>query len=178
MKRIQAYIVYSMMAILPCGCGTTASIVSAAAAAAAATAAVGVYIDRQEKDANQTAKTYNYQPDQGVLVKIEDVRVEPAVIVPGKSSKLVMSYAVLDADAGKGIEVTEKRSVMKGSGLFKDIGPKKVTRKPGTYYTEQEVTFPKDLQEGKYALKAEVEVAGKTDAQQALFEVRIGVGGE
>lgn len=140
------------------------------AVGALAGAVIGNYYDRMERDAVQTARVYNYEPVQGYVVKVEDVRVVPEVIEPGKPSKLMMTYALLDPDTGKPIPVAEKRTIS-GTDMRKEIGPRVVSRNPGTYTTEQEVTFPKNLPEGRYAMRGEVEAAGKTDYRESVFQV-------
>ncbi|MGV8073060.1 MAG: glycine zipper domain-containing protein [Syntrophobacteraceae bacterium] len=142
-----------------------------AAVGALAGAMIGNYMDRQERTAVQTARSYDYAPSQGSMVRVEDVRVEPEMIEPGKPSKLVMTYALLQPDEDKAIPVTERRQIMSGQETLKEIGPKVVDRSPGTYSSEQEVTFPKNLPEGRYALKGVVEAGGKTSSQEAIFRV-------
>ena len=141
------------------------------AVGALAGAAIGHYMDRQVKNANQTAKAYNYQPKEGTVVQLEDVRVEPQIIKPGEPSQLVMTYALLDPDSKKSIPVSESRQIASGPRTLREIGPKVADRTPGTYYSQQEVTFPKDLPEGTYALKGVVEAGGKTNSKESLFQV-------
>lgn len=142
-----------------------------AAVGALTGAMIGHYMDRQERDAVQTARTYNYQPTQGSVVRVEDVRVEPEITEPGKPSKLVMTYALMEPDTTKVIPVTERRQIISGQEMLKEIGPKVVQRTPGTYYSEQEVTFPKNLPQGRYAMKGVVEAAGTTSSQEVRFRV-------
>ncbi len=142
-----------------------------AAAGAMVGAMIGHYMDRKERDAMETARVHDYQPAQGLLLKLEDVRVEPEVITPGKPSKLVMTYAVLQPEADRPIPVTERRQIISGQEMVKEIGPKTVDRVPGTYYSEQEVTFPRNLPEGTYAMKGVVEASGRTSQQDAYFRV-------
>lgn len=142
-----------------------------AAVGAFAGAMIGNYMDRQERTATETARMYDYQPVQGPMVKVEDVRVEPEVIVPGRPSKLVMTYAVLQPDPNVPAPVTERRQILSGQEMVKEIGPKTVDRVPGTYYSEQEVTFPRNLPQGTYAMKGVVETGGRSSYQDAYFRV-------
>lgn len=142
-----------------------------AAVGALAGAIIGNYMDRQERNAAQTAQTYDYQPAQGPVVRVEAVRVEPELIVPGRPSKLVMTYAILEPDPRRAVPVTERRQIVSGQEMLKEIGPKTVDRLPGTYYSEQEVTFPKNLPKGLYAMKGVVEAGGRSSQQEALFKV-------
>lgn len=142
-----------------------------AAVGALAGAIIGNYMDRQERNAMQTAQYYDYRPAQGPVVRVEDVRVEPEVIVRGRPARLVMTYAILEPDANRPVPVVERRQIMSGSEMLKEIGPKTVDRVPGTYYSEQEVTFPKKLPQGSYAMKGVVEAGGKTGEHEAYFKV-------
>jgi outer membrane lipoprotein SlyB len=142
-----------------------------AAVGALAGAIIGNYIDRQERNAVQTAQMYDYKPAQGSVVRVENVRVEPELIVPGRPSKLVMTYAILEPDSKRSIPVVERRQILSGQEMLKEIGPKTVDRVSGTYYSEQEVTFPKNLPQGHYAMKGVVEAGGKSSQQEAFFKV-------
>ncbi len=156
------------------GRDTTSTLIGMAVGAAAGAmigAMIGNYLDRQERNAVETARVYDYQPAQGSMLKLENVRVEPEIVTPGRPSKLVMTYAVLEPDAQRPIPVTERRQILSGQEMLKEIGPKTVDRVPGTYYSEQEVTFPKNLPEGTYAMKGVVEASGRSSQQDAYFRV-------
>jgi surface antigen len=156
------------------GRDATSALIGAAVGAAVgamAGAVIGSYMDRQERNAMETARMYSYEPVQGPMVRVENVRVEPEVITPGTSSKLVMTYAVLQPDPNAPAPVTERRQIMSGQEMLKEIGPKTVDRIPGTYYSEQQVTFPKNLPEGTYAMKGVVETGGRSSYQDAYFRV-------
>jgi hypothetical protein len=138
---------------------------------AIAGAIIGNYMDRQVKNSSQTAQAYNYQPREGTVVQVEDVSVEPQIITPGEPSHLVMTYALLNPDSKKSIPVSERRRIASGQRMLREIGPKVTDRTPGTYNSQQEVTFPKDLPEGKYAMTGVVEAGGKTNSKETLFQV-------
>jgi surface antigen len=142
-----------------------------AAAGAMVGAMIGHYMDRQERTAIETARVYDYQPTQGSMLKLENVRVDPETITPGQPSKLVMTYALMEPNPDRAVPVTERRQIISGQEMLKEIGPKTVDRVPGTYYSEQEVTFPKNLPEGTYAMKGVVEASGQSSQQDAYFRV-------
>jgi hypothetical protein len=138
---------------------------------ALARAMLGGYIDRQECNADQTARGYNYQAKQGAMVKVEEVKVQPEVVEPGKPSLLVMTYAVLNPNPYTPVQVAERRQIISGKEMLKEIGPMVVSRVSGTYYSEQAVTFPRGLPQGRYALKGVVEAAGKISHLDTHFQV-------
>jgi hypothetical protein len=132
---------------------------------------MGGYIDQRQGDWAETAKTYDYHPEQGLVIKVETVRVDPEVIEPGKPSKLILNYSVLNPNAHENVAVKENRDIMTGDDLLKQIGPRLVERKSGTFSTEQEVTFPKDLPDGLYSLKGVVEAGDKTSSKESYFHI-------
>lgn len=133
--------------------------------------AIGYYVDKKEKSATETAQELNYKPSQGTVVKVEDVRMEPETVRGGDSSKLVVTYALADNDPGKTMQVKETRQIWSGDQQLKQIGPVTKNRNAGTYVTEQEVTFPKDLPEATYTLRGTVEAAGKASTKKSNFQV-------
>ena len=132
---------------------------------------LGSYIDQQPMTPAQTVRTYGYTPDQGLLLRVDDVRVEPAVIEPGKPSKLVLTYSILDPNSARTLDVSEVRQIFSGDELLKDIGTRTIERKPGTFETQQEVTFPADLPDGLYALKGKVGVGEVSSSGESVFRV-------
>jgi outer membrane lipoprotein SlyB len=142
-----------------------------AATGALAGAVIGKYIETKEKNAAETAKAYDYRADQGLLVKVQDVRMEPALVKPGDTSKLVINYALLNPDPNKVLPVTEKRELKSGDKLLKEIGPVVKDRNAGTYTTEQEVTFPANLPNAQYVMRGVVEAGGKMSSQETSFQV-------
>lgn len=142
-----------------------------AAAGAIAGLAIGHCLDKRVRGADETVKIYKYDPSQGTMVKIEDVRIEPQMVRPGEPAKLIIDYAVLEGNAETDIEVTEKRVIKTGNTALKEIGPTRKTRKPGTYSTEQDVVFPSSLSEGTYQLRGEVLANGKMSTKETAFEI-------
>ena len=142
-----------------------------AALGAIAGAEIGRYLDKKNKTAKETATAYSYKPEKGTVVNVETVAMEPALVKPGGTSKLVINYALLTSDSEKVISVTETREIMSGGKTLKAIGPAVKQRDSGTYITEQEVTFPSNLPEGLYTLKGSVEAQGKTSIKETEFKV-------
>lgn len=148
-----------------------------AAVGAMAGTAIGQYYDKQQSTAQETASRYDYRQEEGLVLRVEEARVEPEVIEAGKPSKLVMTYAVLNSNPDAVVSVTEKREIASGSNLLKEIGPKEVARNSGTFVSEQEVTFPKNLPDGSYVLKGIVTAGDKSSSKESSFRVaRIATG--
>jgi hypothetical protein len=141
------------------------------AAGALAGAAIGHYLDKRRRTAQETAKAYDYKPSQGTLVQVENVRLEPSVIKPGESSQLVIEFALLSQDPDRKIPVKETRQIMAQEKTLKEIGPVSKERTSGTYVTEQQVTFPKNLPEATYTFKGVVEAGESSSAKEAKFQI-------
>lgn len=183
MKKISAVSLFAAITVLTIACpGTTltggtpgyevlADASPGGLADALARAMLGGYVDRQECNAVQTARGYNYQTKQGPMVKVEEVKVQPEVVEPGRPSLLVMTYAVLNPNPAGSVQVLERRQIISGKEMLKEIGPMVVNRVPGTYYSEQAVTFPRGVPQGRYAMKAVVEAFGKTSTLETQFQV-------
>ncbi len=142
-----------------------------AATGALAGAVIGHYVEQKQRSAQETARAYQYQPVQGTVVKVEDVRMEPDAIKPGQSSKLVIKYALMNSDPNEPIPVKETREIWAQDKPLKAIGPVNKSRSAGTYATEQEVTFPKNLPEATYTLKGSVEAKGVSSSKETAFQV-------
>jgi hypothetical protein len=150
-----------------------------AAVGALAGMAIGFYMDRKAKDAAQTTQEMKYRPSQGTVVRVEDVHMEPRTLKGGDTSKLVITFALADGNPNKSMQVKETRQIWSGDKQLKQIGPVAKNRSAGTYVTEQEVTFPKNLPEATYTLRGTVEVSGKASTKKSNFQiVRIGNGSE
>ncbi len=142
-----------------------------AALGAVAGAIIGHYIDKKQKSAEETATVYSYKSEDGMVVNVEEVAMEPSLIKPGEASKLVINYAILTPDSESAFPVTEIREITFSGKSLKEIGPVVKKRNSGTYITEQEVTFPANLPEGLYTLKGTVKAEGKTSTMETDFRV-------
>jgi outer membrane lipoprotein SlyB len=142
-----------------------------AATGALAGAMIGKYIETKEKNAAETATVNGYTADQGLVVKVHDVRMVPQDIRPGETSRLVINYALMNPDPKQVLTVTEKREVKSGTNLLREFTPSVKNRNAGTYTTEQEVTFPKDMPNAQYVMRGVVEAGGKMSSQESSFQV-------
>lgn len=141
-----------------------------AAAGLLAGAVVGEYLEKKERNAAETARAYDYKPEQGTMVEVDRVAMEPATIKAGQPSKLVIHYAVMNPDPEKAIDVCEKRTIISGSESTSFEPPVVKSRNSGTYITEQEVTW-KEAPAGKYVFRGEVQAGGKSSAKETEFAV-------
>ncbi|MBI5419210.1 MAG: hypothetical protein HZA60_03885 [Deltaproteobacteria bacterium] len=134
--------------------------------------AIGHYLDQQEKDLAETSREYGYSPSQGTRLKIEKVRANPAVLAPGETVNINLTYAVLTPSAGRQVLVRETREILaNGSTVGKtsiEIG-----REGGTWRSTVPVTLPANAARGNYRVIASVEsTGGGKDVEETFFKVR------
>lgn len=134
--------------------------------------AVGHYMDRKEKSLQQTSREYAYTPAQGTKLKIEAVRPSPAVLRPGETVDINLTYAVLTPLSDQQILVRETREILvDGTSVGKtEI---KIEREGGTWKSTVPITLPPDAPAGTYRIVAWIDSpGGGRDVDEAFFKVR------
>ncbi len=132
--------------------------------------AIGHYAYDQKRTKEETAQKYNYQPSEGVLLRIEDVAIVPAVAKPGDKVEMKMTYAVLGVPAGSGAEFSEIREIRYQGELY---GKPEVTvsRQDGTYSSGIPLVLPADAKKGKYIVTMTVKGTAAGDSKEISFVV-------
>jgi outer membrane lipoprotein SlyB len=134
-------------------------------------AVVGEYMHRQDRSAAEAAKVYSYSPKEGVVVKAESVKIDPAVVKTGETSTLYLTYTLLDPNSNRTISVVEKRELVRGNEVKGMLGEERtVTFPPGTHTTYSKVRI-QNIQEGTYSIRGTVTADGKTSTQDAGLRV-------
>lgn len=134
--------------------------------------AIGHYMDTKEKTLAQTSREYGYTPAQGTRLKIETVRSNPAVLRPGDTVNINLTYAVLTPSADQQILVRETREILvNGASVGKtEI---RIEREGGTWKSIVPITLPADAPSGKYRVIASIESpGGGKDIEETSFKVR------
>jgi hypothetical protein len=134
--------------------------------------AIGHYMDQQEKTLAQTSREYGYKPAQGIRLKIEAVRSTPALLAPGETVDINLTYAVLVPSADRQVLVRETREILvNGASVGKTSID--IEREGGTWKSIVPITLPADAPPGKYRVIASVESAGGgKDVEETHFKVR------
>lgn len=134
--------------------------------------AVGHHLDRQEKTLAQTSREYGYAPSQGTRLKIESVRSNPAVLAPGETVNINLTYAVLTPSAEQQVLVKETRAILiEGSSV--GITSIEIGREGGTWSSSVPVTLPANAPKGNYRVIASIEsMGGGKDIGETFFRVR------
>lgn len=132
---------------------------------------IGHYAYDVKRSRAETDRKYNYQPSQGVTLRLEGASVEPRVARPGDQVRLLATYAVMTPSPADKVVVRETREIKFGNEL---VGKPevKVTRGGGTYTSKVPLILPQDAKAGKYRVYTTIELANSSDTRETTFEVR------
>lgn len=133
---------------------------------------VGHQYDEREKTLAQTSSEYDYAARQGTRLKIETVRANPAVLAPGETVNINVTYAVLVPTEDQQVVVRETREILvDGASVGKTSVD--VSREGGTWKSTVPVTLPANAATGNYRVLASVEAkGGAKDLSETFFKVR------
>lgn len=137
---------------------------------------IGEYRARQVRDAQQAAAAYNYQPQQGVVAKIDLTDAAPKALQPGDQIVLQTEYTVLAPPQQGQIMVKEVRTVYFNNQQLHQF-EKTSQLTSGSYVTEQPLILPNNAQPGRYTVTTLIEpVVDRASKDQAdtAFLVRTG----
>ncbi|MEX2015029.1 MAG: hypothetical protein WD873_00235, partial [Candidatus Hydrogenedentales bacterium] len=109
------------------------------------------------KEAAATAAEYNWEPQQGVVLRLEDADVVPQVVQRGNVAEATIQYALLGT--GAGTEVTETRVLRRGAEVVGTLSQKSYTRNDGTWVSSQQFKIAPNLAPGTYTLVQTVQSA-------------------
>lgn len=133
---------------------------------------IGRHYDEQEKDRAQTGREYGYDPAQGLRLRIEALRANPAALSAGETVNVNLTYAVLTPGEGEPALVRETREILFG-GAVVGRASFEVSRGGGTWRSTVPITLPVVASDGDYRVVASVETAaGGKDVAETFFRVR------
>lgn len=134
---------------------------------------VGNYHDQKEKDLAETRRAHaEYDSVRGTRVKIERVRPTPAVVAPGETVEIQMTYAVLTPREDMMVPVRETREILFNGNRVGEASVD-IEREGGTWRSVVPITLPRDARPGSYRVVASVESrGGGKDVEEITFRVR------
>ncbi len=103
-----------------------------------------------------------YDPSQGYVMRVDEVRLDPPNLEPGGSSEMHVRYLVVGPQPKEKIVVHTYTGIRYDEAYIGGGGPKKFTipRGGGIVNTSITVTIPKDAPDGSYMIQAQVEDVG------------------
>jgi hypothetical protein len=120
---------------------------------------VGKSQDRLHAHRDQAVQTASYDPSQGYVARVEEVRFEPAQPKPGQTTKLVVRYLVVGPDPREDITVQLYRGLKYQDEYVMGAGPNQfvVPRGGGIVESTVAVTLPDKAPQGTYLVEALLE---------------------
>ncbi len=131
---------------------------------------IGNVLDRQERSREATAQTVGYTPNQGDVVRVEQVTVNPQSIRVGETVNVSVRYAVMTPNGSAPVRVREVREVYR-QGQLVGNPVLEIDRQDGTYSSTLPITLPASAASGSYDVVVRVELDGTQDSQQSHFTI-------
>ncbi|MEA3364956.1 MAG: hypothetical protein U9Q79_04880 [Candidatus Hydrogenedentes bacterium] len=125
---------------------------------------------RRTKTAQETAQTYDYQPSQGEVLKLESVSVLPSQVKRGDMVEASIQYALLGTGQ-EGVAVRESRTLMQGGQVVAEIGTKSFTRQDGTWVSVAQFKALDNLELGEVSVQQVIETNQSRISGTAKFTV-------
>ena len=117
---------------------------------------VGTDISRLKSGA-EVVLAYHYQPEHGIVLKVERGAAAPSSLRPGAQVVLAVTYTIIAPPEVPPMVVKETRTIRFGDQDLRRL-EKTVTVAPGTYASEQRLTVPADAAEGPYTVTMTIEL--------------------
>lgn len=134
------------------------------AAAGAVTGALAGFLIGKSRDTiyanrDDAIRTAGYNPSQGYVARVEEIRFEPAQPKPGQTANLYVRYLVVGPDPHEEITVRLFRGLKYGEDYVVGAGPNEfvVPRGGGVVESVVPVTLPAKAPQGTYGLEALLE---------------------
>lgn len=134
-----------------------------AAAGAVGGAIVGFAIGRsQDKiyaNRDDAIRTVGYNPAQGYLARVEEIKFIPSQPRPGQTASLYVRYLVVGPNPNEEIKVRMFRGLKYGDDYIVGAGPNEFTvpRGGGIVESTMPITLPAKVPQGTYGLEALLE---------------------
>lgn len=131
-----------------------------AAAGAAAGAIVGFLVgkgqDRVYAQRDEAVRVAQYDPSQGYVARVEEVKFDPEQPKPGQAATLYVRYLVVGPDPSENIKIRLFRGLKYGEDYVMGAGPNEfvVPRGGGIVESTMPVTLPAKAPQGTYGVEA------------------------
>jgi hypothetical protein len=133
---------------------------------------IGKSQDRVYAQRDEAVRVAQYDPSQGYVARVEEVRFEPEHPKPGETATLYVRYLVVGPNPGEDIRVRVFRGLKYGQEYVLGYGPSEfaVPQGGGIVESRTTVTLPAEAPPGTYGLEALV------DDPQGRFAEATGLG--
>ena len=163
-------------AIIGAATGAPATGAWIGAASGALVGGVGAYLyaehaNSEISSSQAAAQSYNYNPSQGNLVRIDRVSANPSVARPGQQVNLEMNYTVLTPDNAP-TSVTLVREVHYGGQMVGQPYQATVTNANGTFTDSVAYSLPSNASFGSYTVTSRVISSYGSDQRDSFFSIQ------
>jgi len=124
----------------------------------------------QMRDAAAASQYYNYTPDRGAMVQVNDASNTPGAVRPGQNVDMFMTYTVLTPE-GAPTQVTLSREVTTAGRTVGQPYQVQATNQNGTFQDRVGFTVPRDAPPGTYAVRNRVMSSYGTSERTSYFTV-------
>jgi len=131
---------------------------------------IGNLLDRRERTREATATNEAYTQDQGNLVRIEEVGINPQAVRPGETVNVNIRYAIITLQGAPRARVREVRQIYHQAQLVGNPVVE-VERPDGTYWSTLPITLPATAEAGRYDVVVGIEMDGTVDRWESRFAV-------
>ncbi len=150
--------------------GATQGAIIGGVAGVLAGGVIGNLLDRQERVREATAMNVAYAQDQGNLVRIEEVGINPPAVRPGETVNVNIRYAIITPQGTASARVREVRQIYYHGQLVGNPVVE-IARPDGTYWSTLPITLPATAESGRYDVVVGIEMAGTVDRWESRFTV-------
>jgi hypothetical protein len=135
-------------------------------------AAVGQHFEnRQQHTRPQTSQAHAYQPSQGPLLAVSEMRVVPMLVKPGDTVQVTVTYDVLAPESNRQIPITETWVFKHNTTQLTTITRPEELKDQGGYASTYTFTMAKDALPGEY--QAMVTVSNRILATTVTTQFRV-----
>ena len=138
---------------------------------ALAGAAIGESMSQRTRTAPEAAQATNYQPSQGVVLRVDNAATAPAALTGGGQVVLSVTYTLLAPNAAAQMPVTETYVVTLNGAKVAEV-PSNANRAPGSYTSQLPITIQAGATQGTYQVAITIAAAGQMGQGATSFTVQ------
>ncbi len=128
------------------------------------------HMNQQTRNREMAAQQYNYSPDRGAVVDVNEARAMPGTVHPGQTVEIAMTYTIL-TPSDTPTQVTLQREIRQDGRMVGTPHSTQATNQNGTYEDRVSFTVPRDAGPGPYSVSNRVLSSYGSAERSAHFTV-------
>jgi hypothetical protein len=115
--------------------------------------------DRVQADRDQAVRAAAYDPSQGYLLRLDEIKLEPAAATPGGEVTLSVRYVVISPNPRERITVNCFRGIQFQGNYLSGDGPSSLVIRAdgGIVSSSSTIKLPQEAPAGSYAIEEVIE---------------------